>query len=314
MSDQATLDAIETAELILQVDAAPLPTDPFKLAASLQTLVTTRLADTKGKNAAVSMIEGGTVGASAQRQQALDRLADLLRNGYNGINAVPSDDLPDAERAQVFTSYGWAGGLIGDLSSPSRIEELANLAATATADATVPTAGKYAASLVTRLANWLSIFDAASLLANGGSRQTLIAARNDSRDLLATANSRVRLAYCAASDEGESTPELAKIGMQPKRAPGEAQPQPLPEAPGAATFNPATRELTILALPAHASFLRAFRQPAGAPAVSAGVSATPTVSVVGITPLTPGVTYQMWVVGENSRGTGPESNKVTFTA
>jgi hypothetical protein len=81
-----------------------------------------------------------------------------------------------------------------------------------------------------------------------------------------------------------------------------------------ATFNPATRELTIPAMPAHASFIRSFRQPAGATAVSAGVSAMPTVSVVGITPLTPGVTYQLWVVRENSRGAGPASNKVSFTA
>ena len=314
MSEQATLDAIETAELILQVDAAQPPADPFKLVASLQTLVTTRLADAKGKNAAVSMIEGGTVVASAQRQQALDRLADLLRNGYNGINAVPSEELSDAERAQVFTSYGWAGGLIGDLSSPLRIEELANLAATASADATVPTAGKYAASLVTRLANWLSIFDDASLLANGGDRKTLIAARNEARDLLATVNSRVRHAYCAASVDVESTPELAKINMQPRRAPGDAQPQPQPDAPGAATFNAATRELTVPTMPAHASFIRAYRQPAGGPAVSAGVSSTATVSVVGNTPLTLGVTYTLWVVGENSRGTGPESNKVSYTA
>ena len=45
----------------------------------------------------------------------------------------------------------------------------------------------------------------------------------------------------------------------------------------------------------------------------AGVSTTPTVSVVGIAPLTPGVSYTVWVVGVNSRGEGPESNKITFT-
>jgi hypothetical protein len=66
-------------------------------------------------------------------------------------------------------------------------------------------------------------------------------------------------------------------------------------------------------MPDHASFLRAYRQPAGGPAVVAGVSSTVVVSVVGISPLTPSVSYQGWVVGVNSRGEGPESNKVSFT-
>jgi hypothetical protein len=84
--------------------------------------------------------------------------------------------------------------------------------------------------------------------------------------------------------------------------------------PRTATFNAATRELTVPAMPDHASFLRAKRQPAGGPESDAGVSNTPTVSVVGIAPLTPGVSYTVWVVGVNSRGEGPESNKITFVA
>jgi hypothetical protein len=314
MSDQATIDAIENGELILMVDSARPAGDLFKLPASLLAVTSTRVSDAKAKNAAVAMTDAATVGASAQRQQALDKLADLLRNGYNAIGAIASDDITDAQRAQVYAAYGWEGGLIGDLSGASRIEELGNLAVTVATDATVPAIGKYSATLVTRITNWLAIYDATSLLATGGDRQTLIQARNDARDLLASANSRVRHFYCSASDDGESTPELAKIGMQPKRASGDAQPQPLPDAPGAASFDATTRQLTIPALPGHATFIRAFRQPAGGKAESAGVSNSTSVSVVGITPLTPGVTYTFWVVGENSRGQGPESNHVTFTA
>jgi hypothetical protein len=314
MADQATLDEIETAELILQVDAPRPAADPFKLPAALQTLVTNRLGDCKGKNAALTVLEGSTLGASQQKQQALDRLNELLHNGYNHIGSIASDDISEAERIQVYTAYGWDQGQIGDMTSASRIEALANLAATTTADATVPAAGKYPATLVTRIGNWLAIYDAASLLATGGSKQTLTKQRNDSRDDLHAANQRVRLAYCSASDDGESTPELAKINMQPKRASGDAQPQPLPAAPGSATFNAATRELTIPAVPDHASFIRAYRQPSGGAAVAAGVSNTATVSVVGISPLTPGVHYDVWLVGVNSRGEGPASNKLSFTA
>jgi hypothetical protein len=280
----------------------------------LNTLVTTRLGDTKTKNAAATMTEGATIGASGLRQQSLERLSALLHNGYNGIGAVPSEDITDAERDQVYASYLWEQGLIGDMSSPLRIEALANAAASASADPAVPAAGKYAPSLVTRIANWVATFDAASLLANGGTRQTMIASRNHSRDLLQAVNSRVRLSYCSASDDGEGTLELAKINMQPKRAAGDAQPAPYPDAAGTATFDAATRELTIAAVPDHASFIRSYRQPAGGPAVVAGVSSTETVSVVGITPVTPGVTYQAWVVGVNSRGEGPASNKITFIA
>jgi hypothetical protein len=34
----------------------------------------------------------------------------------------------------------------------------------------------------------------------------------------------------------------------------------------------------------------------------------------GSVPLTPGVTYELWVVGHNFRGDGPESNRVRHTA
>jgi hypothetical protein len=313
MAERRTLDAIETAELIFQVDTARAPADPFKLPAALIAIGTPRLADTKGKNAAAILMEASTIGASEQRKQAVQRLGELLRNGFNAIGAVASDDITDAERLQVYSAYGWTGGKIGDLDI-ARTESLANLAASATANPSVPAAGKYPASLVTRITNWLAIFDAASLLATGGDRRTLIDARNASRDQLEDFNSRVRLFYCSASDDGERTLELAKINMQPKRAPGDAQPQAFPDAPGTATFNAATRELTIPAMPGHTSFLRAKRQPAGGPESDAGVSNDTTVSVVGIAPLTPGVSYQVWVVGVNSRGEGPASNKITFVA
>jgi hypothetical protein len=314
MADQATLDAIETGELIIQVDTGRPAGDPFKLVASLETTVATRLADTKAKHAAVVMTESATVGASEQRKQALARLDELLHNGYNAIGAVPSDDLSDAQRLQVYTAYGWDGGQIGDMSTASRIETLANLAVTATADATVPAAGKYPATLVTRISNWLGILDGASVLATGGDAQTLRQARNDARDTLEDAISRVRSAYCSASDDGDSTPELAKINMQPRRAPGDAQPQPLPDAAGTATFDAATRALSIPAMPGHATFIRSYRQVTGGTAEPAGVSNSVTVSVVDFSPLTPGATYQLWVVGVNSRGEGPASNKVSFTA
>jgi hypothetical protein len=139
-------------------------------------------------------------------------------------------------------------------------------------------------------------------------------ARNTKRDPLEAWNGRARATYMAASDDGEYTKELAKIGMQPKRMPGQAQSEPKPDAPGTATFDAAARTLTIPSLPDYATSLIAYRQPAGGDPVEAGVSTDTTVSVVTYGPLMPGVTYTLWVEGSNSRGQGPKSNIVNYTA
>ena len=75
-----------------------------------------------------------------------------------------------------------------------------------------------------------------------------------------------------------------------------------------------SRDHGTRALPAHATSLRAFRKPAGGTAELAGTSTTTSVSVLAGGPLTPGVTYEFWLVGHNFRGDGPESNHLTHTA
>jgi hypothetical protein len=129
-------------------------------------------------------------------------------------------------------------------------------------------------------------------------------------------------------------PIVCNLRSVPLRAPAvtSGQPSGLFRSPGARSRD---RPATKLAAPAisrqqsvspgaaertwrhrvgsHASFIRAYRQVTGGTA-EAGVSAATTVSVVDFSPLTAGATYQLWVVGVNSRGEGPESNKITFTA
>ncbi len=104
---------------------------------------------------------------------------------------------------------------------------------------------------------------------------------------------------------------LAQTAEQPRRDRGEAEPEPFPDPLGLATFDAATSTLSVPALPAHATSLRAFRKPAGGTAELAGTSTSTTVSVLAAGPLTPGVTYEFWLVGHNFRGDGPESNHVT---
>ena len=64
------------------------------------------------------------------------------------------------------------------------------------------------------------------------------------------------------------------------------------------------------ALPAHAILFRAFRKLAAETAELAGASTTIVVSRIATGPLTPGVTYEFWIVGHNFRGDGPDSNHV----
>jgi hypothetical protein len=65
-------------------------------------------------------------------------------------------------------------------------------------------------------------------------------------------------------------------------------------------------------LRAYATSLRAFPgELAGGTAELAGTSTTTTVSVLAAGPLTPGVTYEFWLVGHNFRGDGTECNHLT---
>ena len=287
--------------------------DGFKLTACLLALMTTRLADAKAKNSAVAMYEGAEAGADVQRADALYRLTCLLRNGYSYLLSIPEEDLPYAQQKQALESYAWEGSVLGDMTSPARVESLARQVAVVAADTTIPSVAKYPASLASRISNWLGILEGTDVLAGGGSHQTLVHQRNGSRDLLLTAISRVRHFYCSASDDVESTPELARINMQPRRARGEAQPQPKPDTAGTVTFNATTHELSLEALPAHATFLRAYRQVVGGEPELAGVSTTTAVSVVAYSPLATGAQYTVWVVGANSHGEGPSSNKIAVT-
>ena len=312
MADSELLDALAKGDLILQVDATRSPYDAFKLPDALRGIVTERLAAARGINAGVALAGGDRTGASRRVQEAVERLANLLRNGFNALGAVPEEDVPAAEIADALETYGWEGGKIGELQTAGRVVGLAELAGQVSPS--LPVAVRYPSNVLARLGQWLGVWSANRLIAEGGALSTLIADKAAKRDALMAANMRVRFTYCAASDDGDYTTELARIGDQPKRLPGDAQPKPLPDAPGTATFNPATRELTIPGLPAHATSLIAFRQPAGGQAEQCGVSTTNVVGVADFSPLTPGVAYMLWVVGRNSRGNGPESNKVTFTA
>lgn len=312
MPNQTSLEQIELAELTQTVDDGRVAADPFKLPTALRTLLDTRLADLKAKDAATLTSEGDRATASANVRAALDQLQTLLRDGYNFVQGLGSFAITDADRIGLFTAYGWESGLVGAFSD-ARIESLANQAITVTptiADAT----HRYPAALLTLITAQLAIVNTNQPIATGGSAQAATDARDAALALLLLINARVRFFYCSASDDLDQTPELVKIGRQPRRDSGAAAAQPLPAAPGPATLDAVALSLTVSALPDHATTLRAFRRPAGGTAELAGTSATTTVSLTALGPLTTGVTYEFWLVGHNSQGDGPQSNHVTHLA
>lgn len=125
---------------------------------------------------------------------------------------------------------------------------------------------------------------------------------------------RVRGIYISGSDLGDRTPELARIGLQPRRLPGAAGGGLLPDAPAAPVYDPVAKTLSVPALPANTSALRAYRQKPGGPRELAGVSITPVVSLVMAGPLEPGVTYETWLAGVLENREGPESPRVPVLA
>ncbi len=316
MADSIMTHAILQGELVLMVNATRSLYDLHRVNDPFLTDFTNALNDAKQGNSAAIFAAGDQTGAQTRVEQARAKIVELERNGYYHILSVPEEDLPAADRADALESYGFESGQLGDLTTVDRIEALAGLAVSAGPQ--VPVAARFPAGVVSRINNWLGILTANKSIASGGTRMTVIDQKDAEREVLLKKLARVRFLYCFASDTGEGNPELARIGFQPKRAPGDAQPEPqpepLPDAPGTAVWDAAARTLTVPDLPPHATFLVAWRQVVGAQPEEAGVSTTGTVQASQFSPFVPGGVYDVWVTGRNSRGDGTASNKVRFTA
>ena len=312
MADSILTHAILQGELVLMVNGTRSPYDLHRVNDPFLTEFTNALNDAKQGNSAAIFAAGDQAGAQRRVEEARGKIVGLLRNGYYFLLAVPEEDLPAADREDALTSYGWEQGQLGDLTAVDRIEALAGLAVSAGPQ--LPVAARYPASVTSRINNWLGVLTANKSIAGGGTRMTVIDTKDVKRAALLVKLARVRYLYCFASDAGEGNPELARIGFQPKRAAGDAQGDPLPDAAGTAVWDAGARTLTVPDLPAHASFLVAWRQVLGGQEEEAGVSTTETVSVSQFAPFLPGAVYDVWVTGRNSRGDGVASNKTRWTA
>ena len=312
MPDIRLRNAISQTDLILLVDDDLAPDHPEKLTPLLRQLTVERNSAGRQCYSGLARAGGGRAGASGRVKEAVRRIGGLLRNGYSALQSIPEEEGLEAEIAGALVTYGWEGGNLGEMNWPARIIRLAYQALEVTPQ--LPAAVRYPANVITRLTTWIGVHEASKMIADGGEIRVLVDAETKLIASLEAITSRVRHFLCSASDRVEYNPGLARRGFQVKRMPGDAKEQPKPDAPGPATFNAGTQELSIPALPAHTSELVSFRRAAGGEEEQGGVSLTNVVSVSAFSPLEPGVTYTFSCSGRNSRGFGPRSNEISFTA
>ena len=323
MNSQALL-ALERLQLITSVDSTRTVSDPFRLTAALLSLVTARQQQLWSRIQAAGLAEGDRAGASVVCRTSLTRLERWHRCGLRFLDGLlPADvpdnstgtgpHIPDHVRLQLQTAYGFDGGVAG-IFTDDRTEALASLAAVAV---NVPVANPlwhYPQDLRDVISADFALLQAHQALATGGSRQVATAAVATALEEGEHAITRARGWYISCSDLGDRTAELAKIGLQPRRAAGEASSGVEPGPAGTAVYDAGAKTLTIPEVPANSSGIRAYRQVAGGPRELCGISLTPVVSIVMVGPLVPGTVYEAWVVGVLENREGPESNRVSFTA
>ncbi len=307
MPNQRSIELREQGELVQAVDNGLPAGHPFKLDTVLRAQLDARLLDQTDKDFLTSETRGESLAASGTMRTAYDTLELRLRDGYNFINGIPSDEISAANRLGLYTMYGWDQGEIGLFTDP-RCDTLAQFAPNVTPS---NPAWKYSAALLGKIAAQVAIIDAEKVAATGGEAQSTTTERDAANELLDAILGRVRFFICSRSDARDQTDELTKYGWKPRSDVGEGQVTPLPGPTGEAIFDAVARTLTLAAMPANATTIRAMRQVLGGEPELCGTSNTTTVSVVQLGPLTPGANYQFWVVGHNFRGDGPESNHAT---
>ena len=225
-------------KLVVSVDATRPANDPYKLPAALLALLETGITELESDDSGTHAAEGDRAESSATVRGALEKIEAALRAGHAGIGALLSDSLlpggiSHATRLATYTTYGWAQGELGRFPD-DRLLVLGELALQGGTTIATP-AHRYAPGLVTLIRSQLDLIEAEEPTATGGGRQVSVDDRTTARDLLQTRISRARYHYCAATDDLDSTKELAKISFQPRRSatakPGSDTPPVTPKPP-----------------------------------------------------------------------------------
>lgn len=204
------------AQRIQKVDDIRDGADAFKLPSLLRDALDTRLAEVLSYDAQQQNMGATRKRSVAARREAIQKLAEFLRDGFRFLQGIPRYELSDTDRDAALGAYGWQGGQLGSLKTDARVLSLARQAISATATVQ-PVNARYPATLVVHVQSELDAIAASEGNVGVGGRQQATRSRNESMELLQKIVARVRFYYCAMSDDTDTTAELAKLGLQPKR-------------------------------------------------------------------------------------------------
>ena len=211
-----TNEFILLAQRIQKVDDARPTTDLFKLPTLIRTAFDERLDEVLTFDSEQQSLGAIHARSLNQRREAIVILTERLRDGFRFIKGIPRYELTDANREAALESYGWQGRELGDLRTDSRILSLARQAIRISSTLQ-PVNARYPAPLVALIQAQLDIIAGSEENAGVGGRQQATRGRDEAMKLLQKAIARVRFYYCAMSDDTDTTAELAKVGLQPRR-------------------------------------------------------------------------------------------------
>lgn len=218
MATADSLAAISQLGLVQAADDKRSPDgDRMRLPRWLRKQVDDDLAALEESDAATVTSEGERTGRSAAARVELERMEHLLREAYRGIGALRSSVITEAQRREVYATYGWSRGLLGRFPS-DRILGLARLGVRDHGN--VPKEFRYPADLAEALETALAAYDALEPEASTAVREIKVWDRNLTLKAARQTLSQVRHWYCAASRDTSRTKELSKIGFQPRRKRG----------------------------------------------------------------------------------------------
>ncbi len=217
MSNQQSRSALVKGKLILNINKERATGDPFKFTPSFLAEFSGDVSALDEADMKVGSERGSDASASPKVRAAKDEIGKLLREGYRAIAGVPSFQLSAADKQEVFEIYGWRNGEIGTLDD-NRILEMADDVIDIS-EQDPPPAFVYPAQLVALIQAQINIIDGQESESDGGDGQSAVGIRNTKLAKLTRSIMRARFFYYYASDLADRTPELVKIGFQPRRSP-----------------------------------------------------------------------------------------------
>lgn len=213
-------DVAQIAERVLSIDRTRTSDDSFKLTLTLHQLVETRLTAYNNAVQQLSVASGTRSSNSQQSKESLTRLSELLRSGFRTLVAIPDFRVPANQRLAALESYGFSAGKLGNLVQKERVLALGRLAVSVT-PTIQPEAVRMPLDIVGRIQDELALLEDVEPGSRIGNRSTATKRRDDALKDLRRAISRIRFYYASCSDDIDTSTELAKLGISPRRVSGQ---------------------------------------------------------------------------------------------